>query len=235
MTRVPDLAGRSLARWKLDREVAERFWRDEQARPMAWDVVTVSRELGSGGTTVAKLVAQRLGFRLWDREILEAMAERLKAELGHVERWDEQVPSAIESIMRGALQRIPMTATYKRILKEILTEIAARGRAVIVGRGGACLLPESLRVRVVAPLELRIARVAELEKLTEHQARRLVMETDAKRRRFGQIHFRQDIDSPLLYDLVINTERMSLEFAATLVVDAVMERKAALGKEAAQR
>ncbi|MCX7599630.1 MAG: cytidylate kinase-like family protein [Armatimonadetes bacterium] len=234
MVRIPDLAGRSLARWKVDREVAERFWRDEQARPMAWDVVTISRELGSGGTTVAKLVAQQLGFRLWDREILEAMAGRLKAELGHVEKWDEQVPSAVESIMRGALQRTPMTATYKRILKEILTEIAARGRAVILGRGGACLLPESLRVRVIAPLDLRIARVAELEKITEHQARKLVLETDARRRRFGHVHFRQDLDSPLLYDLVINTQRMSLEFAATLVIDAVMERKAALEKEAAR-
>lgn len=232
MARVPDLASRSLARWKLDREVAERFWRDEQARPMAWDVITISREVGSGGTTVARLVAQELGFRLWDREILEAMAERLKAELRHVERWDEQVPSAIESVMRGALQRTPVTATYKRILKEILTEIAGRGRAVIVGRGGACLLPESLRVRVVAPLEVRVARVAELEKLTEHQARRLVMDTDARRRRFGRIHFKQDLDSPLLYDLVINTERMSLEFAATLVINAVKERKAALEREA---
>jgi hypothetical protein len=111
MARRPDLASRSLARWRLDREVAERFWKDERARPMAWDVVTISREIGSGGTTVAKLVAQQLGFRLWDREILETMAERLKAELRHVEGWDEQVPSAIEGIMRGALQRTPVTAT----------------------------------------------------------------------------------------------------------------------------
>jgi len=234
MARRPDLASRSLARWRLDREVAERFWRDERARPMAWDVVTISREIGSGGTTVAKLVAQQLGFRLWDREILETMAERLKAELRHVEGWDEQVPSAIEGIMRGALQRTPVTATYRRILKEILTEIANRGRAVIVGRGGACLLPQSFRVRVVAPLEVRVARVAELEKLTERQARRLVMETDAKRQRFGRIHFGQDLDAPLLYDLVINTERMSLEFAAALVVNAVMQRKTVLENEAQQ-
>lgn len=235
MARLSDLATRSLARWHVNQHVAERFWRDEHAQRLVWDVVTISREVGSGGATVAKLVAQQLDFKLWDREILEAMAQRLKSELHQVEKFDEAVPSQIDTILRATMERVPSSATYKRILRELLTEISEPGKVVILGRGAAYVLPQALRVRVVAPIDERVARVSELEGLSERDARKMVQKIDKRRISYGHTHFRVDLDNPLLYDLVISTERTSLEHAAAQVICAVMQRRAALEEKAAPR
>jgi cytidylate kinase len=215
----------SLARWRLEEQVAERFWRDEREAHATWHVIAMSREVGSGGATVAKLVAQKLGLQLYDREIITAMAERLQAEIQQVEAMDEQVPSALENILRGALQRIPSTASYLRILRELMHEIAAEGRAVILGRGSVLLVPQALRVRIMAPMDVRVARVADLENLSPADARKTVQQIDDKRRDFFRVHFKRDVDDPSIYDMVLNTERTSLEHAADLVVCAVNRRR----------
>jgi cytidylate kinase len=229
-----DMVSDSLARWHLEEQVAERFARDERQSEATWHVVAFSREVGSGGATVARLVAQQLGFTLYDREILTSMAERLQADIRHVEAMDEAVPSALDNILRGAMEHIPSTASYRRILAELMHEIAARGRVVILGRGCTILVPHALRVRVVAPMDVRVARVGELEGLTPSRARKLVEDIDRKRRAFFHVHFRRDADDCTSYDLVINTERTSLEHAADLVLCAVQRRRAAV-EEAASR
>ena len=161
MNKRQSLESGSLARWHLEEQVAERFARDARDAQATWHVIAISREAGSGGATVARLVAQELGFRLYDRELITTLAERLQAEVRHVEAMDEQVPSALENVLRGALERIPSTASYRRILSELLHEIAAKGNVVILGRGSTILLPHALLVRIVAPMDVRIARVAE--------------------------------------------------------------------------
>lgn len=222
------LVSDSLARWHLEEEVADRFARDEEQCQATWHVIAVSREAGSGGATVARMIAQRLGFTLYDREILTAMAERLQADIRHVEAMDEAVPSAIDNILRGAIEHIPSTASYRRILGELMHEIATRGKVVILGRGSTILVPEALRVRIVAPMDIRVARVGELEGLTPSRARKLVEDIDRKRRAFYHVHFRQDADDATGYDLVINTERTSLEHTADLVLCAVERRRQAI-------
>lgn len=230
MARMHHLEARSFARWQVDREVAERFWRDATARPAVYDVITISRELGSGGTTVAKMVARELDLKLYDREIIEHMAARLRAELHQVEQLDEVVTSPVEDIIHGAMERLPSSATYKRILTEVVRGIGDGGHVVILGRGGAVLLPRSLRIRITAPFEVRVARVAELEDLTLREARDVVSRTDNQRAAFYRAHFRVNIADPALYDLVVNTERTSLEHAAALVVTAARQRQRPAGE-----
>ena len=220
MNKRQSLESGSLARWHLEEQVAERFARDERDAQATWHVIAISREVGSGGAIVARLVAQELGFRLYDRELITTLAERLQAEA-----LDEQVPSAVENVLRGALERIPSTAGYRRILSELLHEIAAEGKVVILGRGSTILLPHALRVRIVAPMDVRIARVAELESLTPAAARKMVEQIDAKRRDFFRVHFKRDVDDPASYDLMVNTERTSLKHAAGLVMCAVERRR----------
>ena len=221
MARLHHMEARALARWQVDRRVAERFWRDERRRPVRTDVITISREAGSGGKTIARIVAAELGYTVYDKEIIEQMADLLRADPDQVKRLDERAPSMIVEIVQGALDRTPSSASYLRRLREVVREIAARGKAIIVGRGRACLVPESLRVRVVAPFEVRVARVAELQGISEAEARRRVAESDAARRAFGRRHFRCSLEDPVLYDLVINTERISLEHGAELILLAV--------------
>jgi cytidylate kinase len=220
VVRLPRLSEQNLTRWEIDGRLAQRFWRDERDRRPRPDLITISREVGSGGSSIARLVAAELGYQLYDREVIEYIAARLRAELRHVQAVDERAPSAVEEILRGALERAPTSATYRRLLAEVMRELAARGRAVIVGRGGVCLLPQALRVRIMTPFEVRVARVAELENLDEATARRRVAELDRQRLAFGRRHFQCDLDAPALYDLVINTARTSLERAAGLIIAA---------------
>ncbi|MCD6350539.1 MAG: cytidylate kinase-like family protein, partial [Armatimonadetes bacterium] len=199
MPRMHHLEARSFARWHVDRQLAERFWRDARERPAMGDVITVSRQMGSGGTTVAMMVAKELDFKLYDREIIEHIADRLRAELHQIEPLDEATTGAVQGIIHGVLEHLPSSATYKRILTEVLRSIAEQGQVIIVGRGAGLVLPHSLRVRIVAPFEVRVARVAELEDLTPRQARDLVARTDRQRQAFGRAHFRVDLSDPTLY------------------------------------
>ncbi len=231
MGRMYHIEARSFARWQVDRAVAERFWRDAKARPALSNVITISRVHGSGGTTVAMMVARELGLKLYDREIIEHIAQRLRTGMHQVESLDESYSSTIEDIVQGALERLPSSATYRRILGEVVRGIASQGNVVIVGRGGSFLLPQSLRVRIIAPFEVRVARVVELEGISEREARQKVARLDAQRRAFAKAHFRLDSSDPTLYDLVINTERTTLEQAATLIVTAARYRQTAV-KEA---
>jgi cytidylate kinase len=74
-------------------------------------------------------------------------------------------------------------------------------------------------------MDVRIARVAELESLTPAAARKMVEQIDAKRRDFFRVHFKRDVDDPASYDLMVNTERTSLKHAAGLVMCAVERRR----------
>ncbi len=224
MAGIEHMARRSYRRWQLNQQVAQRFWQDEQAAHVRPDVITVSRQVGSGGATVAKLVAKELGYALYDREVLEFMAEKLRAEARHLQRMEEKLPGWMDEIIHGALARVPSRAGYKRALVEVMHEIAARGKCIILGRAGAVILPQSLRVRIVAPFEVRVARVADLENLDPKKAEKQVAQIDGKRRRWAQRYFGATLEEPELYDLVINTQRTSLEHAAELVIAAVKQR-----------
>lgn len=227
MTRLHHLEAKSLARWKVDRQIAERFWRDERQRPAAPDVITISRDLGSGGTVVAKIVARELDLKLYDREIIEHMASLLRATSDQLRALDETAPKGVADIVHGVLERLPTSATYKRTLTEVIRSIAERGKCIILGRGAACILPQSLRIRITAPFEVRVARIAELEGIDQRQARHRVTAADNERRAFGRAHYRLDLTDPVLYDLVINTERTSLEHAAELIIAASRQRQQA--------
>ena len=225
MARLHHLEARSFARWQVDRQIAERFWRDEASRPIAPDVITISREYGSGGTTVAKIVARELNLKLYDREIIEHMAELLRMGADKLEGLEEGAPRGVAEIIHGALERLPTSATYRRTLSEVVRAVAQQGNVIIVGRGAACILPHSLRVRIIAPFEVRVARVAELEGISEQEARHKVARADSERRAFARTHLRCDLSDPNLYDLIVNTERTSLEHAAELIIAAAEQRK----------
>jgi cytidylate kinase len=115
---------------------------------------------------------------------------------------------------------------YLRCLREVVLTLGHHGDVVIVGRGSSCLLPAqcSLRVRVVAPLELRVKRVVEQEKLPVLEAQARVEKCDADRTQFVQKSFGRDPNSPTNYDLVINTGDITAEAAAEMVLIAMKSK-----------
>ncbi len=190
--------------------------------------IAISREMGAGGKRLASLVGAKLGWRVFDHELLEEMAADLNVRVGLLESVDERHVSWLQERME-AFAAVPFISesTYVRQLIETLLSLGLRGQAVIVGRGAAHILSHgsTLTVRLVAQLEDRIENIIREKHLSHDATARLVRATDAQRTRFVRDHFQSDPTDPVLYDLVLNTSRFSIEECADLVVDALAKRQ----------
>lgn len=199
------------------------------ARPLT---IALSREAGALGTSVARELHTRLGWPVYDHEVLEQIAEELKVGVSQVERVDERPVSwmleRIETFASGA--RVTETAYFRRLLK-LLASLGARGECIIVGRGAAQFLPaeSTLRVRLLARLEDRIAVISRELGLSAADAARFVETSDRERRRFIREHFNKDPTDPQHYDLVLNTSRLTVPGCAEVILRAAQDFRARFG------
>jgi CMP/dCMP kinase len=169
-------------------------------------VLTLSRELGAGETGFAPTLANRMGLRCYDRALLEQEAVCLGVLETEVEKIDEQPAGIFERFGPGSIHR-----RYFEVLGQLMNELATRGDALVVGRGGSCFLrddPRAFHVRLVAPMPIRVRRVMEYRWLAESPARKLIAESDVRRRRFYQDYFETDWSDPLGYDVTVNSGRL---------------------------
>ena len=163
-------------------------------------VITISRQMGSGGSYIGYSAAKELGFKYIDREILRQAAERLGTDTGALENLDERSPALIETIMRGFSFGMPEISAplpqgrpvdHRELFAvecKIMNEIADRYSAVIVGRGGFYALknrPEVIRVFIHAPLEFRIERIMKAHNIKDKkEVQTRVKESDHIRAKF---------------------------------------------------
>lgn len=171
-------------------------------------VITVSRQHGARGGEVARRLAEELKLDLFDREIIQHIAEDAHLSERVVASLDEKDREALAdwlSSFAGSSYLSPVG--YLLHLTRVVGTIARHGGAVLVGRGAHLILGpgEALRVLVVAPLEFRAATVREREGLSERDARRRIAEVDAERKAFLMKHFHAESDDPCRFDLVVNT------------------------------
>ena len=183
-------------------------------------IVTISREMGSGGSIIASALADKLGYTLVDGETILKEAETHGLSLDAVEKADEKPPAFVESLDAR------IEVDIHRI-QQIILEYALRGNVVIYGRGGQDILEgvESvLTTRIIAPLELRVERWAEREWLDPDLSRILVRKSDQQRDGFIKYYFDRDWNDPSNYDLIINTAKISEEMAVELISHALQEK-----------
>ncbi len=208
----------------------------------AMAAVTVSRQYGSGGGEIARRLAERLGWQLIDHEIVVMVASKLGITTAEAEERDEYAESfvfrALRSIGLAATGEIPTVPplpiedpeeTYRSALASIVTTAVEQRHVVIVGRAGQVLLAnrrDVLHVRIVAPLELRVAYVAQREGLSEAAARSRVQLKDRDRQHFIQSFYHRDPNDPMLYDLIVNTGVLDLGGVVDLL-ELALARKAA--------
>lgn len=208
------LLDRQVRRWQIDRGAG-------MPRPHA-PVVAVSRWAGARGEDVAQRVAEWLDYGLFGPESIDRLAadaalrERLAA--GAEPGADAELARQLEAV-RGRAPEAPMP------LVEVVARLGLRGMAVVLGRGAAAILPPSraLRVLIVAPDALRAERLAKDQGIEQAEARACVASADAARRAalagFGLVA--EDLTH---FDLVLNTEALSIDSVAALVVDALRRR-----------
>lgn len=199
--------------------------------------ITISREYGSGGGEIAARIARLLGWRLFDHEAVVQVAQQLGISVTDAEAQDEHVESLgmrllnslslIQPPMSNAMQvvSLPHDFAYHEAMHRVVEAALKSGHVVIVGRGSQMQLKERrdiLHVRVVAPLEQRIAYVMRREGLDREHAQARIHYKDSGRARYLQSQYHQNPANPLLYDLVINTAVLSLDDAVSLIHSALV-------------
>jgi len=192
-------------------------------------VITISREAGSGGTLIAGKLAKDLGFDLFHREIIQEMAESANISTRLLETLDEKGLSVLEESLAAMIRdRHLWPDEYMHHLLKVVGTIGKHGRAVIVGRGAQFILPfdETLNVRVIAPLALRIYNVAHELDIDEGEAERLILKKDADRRSFTRKYFYTDISDARQYDLIINTARVTVDVGVEIIKAALAQMNA---------
>jgi cytidylate kinase len=177
-------------------------------------VITVSRQLGSLGTEISQKVAEILQYEFVDKEKMAKALATYGLPEPDLERFDEKKPPLWDSLQ---VQR----RKFLHFLQAVIYDHARKGKVIIVGRGGQVLLkdlPGALHLRVVAPFEVRLHRFMESGGVDEKQATRILRRSDRDSAGFIQSFFDVDWDDSALYDLVINTRKLSLDMAVQMIL-----------------
>jgi cytidylate kinase len=184
-------------------------------------VVTVSSEPGSGGQVIARGIAEKMGYDLFQRDIIREIAERADIGASVIESLEKERLSGIEDFIATLVSRRYLwPEKYLEQLMKVISVIGKHGRAVIAGRGANFILPpnERLSIRVVAPMDLRVQNISRLLKISEDEARKRVIMKEAKRKAFIRKSFNAEIADPINYDLTFNTEFIRYEAAEAAVL-----------------
>src|SRR5258705_2524670 len=194
-------------------------------------IIAMSHEIGAGGPEIGQQLADRLGYRYVDQDLVSNAAQKyglLEEKLSHL---DESKPSLFERFDAE-------TRRYITVIQTALYDFAEQDNVVLMGRGGQWLLrgiPHVLRVRVMAPFDLRVKRLAKKMsgQMGEQTNPRTV--TDMVRRddteKIGRMRYLYEVDirDPALYDVVINTEKMPHDSAVEVIAGLVRRPEMATG------
>ncbi len=216
-------------------ERAQRHWEERHRKAAASPAsapppltIALSRQAGTPGTSVAREVGARLGWPVYDHELLQRIAQEMGLRVRLLESVDERRQSWLRECIE-AFVSAPVPGDYVsesafvRHLVETVLSLGTHGECVIVGRGTAQLLaPQTtLRVRLVGLLADRVAAVSRRFNLSHKEAERHVQETERDRVRFVRDHFQKDPTDPANYDLMLNSSRWSVAECAELIIQAV--------------
>jgi len=199
-----------------------------------FNVVTIAREYGSGGAEVGRRVAERLGWELVDKKIIERVATIGKIDRAWAEEADEQCSAWWERVLNGFRHGGPEVYvggvadtgvdrdSLQQFTARVIEEAGKTGNCVIVGRSSQCVLhkePKALHVLVYAPLDEKLARM-KFRHPNERDLQGLLRRMDAERLRYTQDYFNCDSRERHLYHLCVNST-IGLDACADLVVSAI--------------
>jgi cytidylate kinase len=177
--------------------------------------VTISRGLFSSGQALAERAAEILGYRSMSRELLMEAATRYEIPEAKLTELMETPPEVTP--IKPELLRL-----YRVVMQAAMCEVVQGGKIVYHGHGGQEFLPgiqHVLKVRLLAPLTYRVARVREQRQMDQASAYLYIARVDDIRARRVQEFFGVDWQDPRQYDLLLNLGRMSLEEAAQQVAE----------------
>lgn len=186
--------------------------------------LTISRQVDSGGAEVARRVGLRIGWAVFDKELVEDLARRLELSPQMLELLDETRTGWFTDTMLNLMNsRIVLQDSYVSMLGRVMYLAAYDGKVIIVGRGGHLLLPPEtgLRVRVIAPRWTRLERFCEREQVEVEVAERRFDQLEASRDDYLRRHFRRDPDDATQFDLVLDSSVFGLDGCVEMICRAL--------------
>jgi cytidylate kinase len=200
-------------------------------------VLTIEREYGSGAAAIARTVAARLGWTLWDQVLTDEICRRMDCDRRHVEQHEERrdplhyrlFKAFLRGSFEGSLQeprlRIADAESIRHVTESLVGAAAAEGQAVIVGRGSAYYLhdrPDAFHVFLYAPADEKVRRL-QREGRTQADAVDLAESVDRERSAFIKQHFGIDWPTRQFFHLMINST-IGEEAAVQTIVNGVAAR-----------
>lgn len=213
---------KQMRNWEIARSQCFHPEPDEpEPAPDGAEFVTVSRELGAGGATLANLLGERLGWPVFDREILQFMAgdDRLRARI--YEKMDERDMGWLEHAIRWIVSGEQRKDDYFCRLTETVLTLNHQGPAVFLGRGIDLILPHNrgLRVRLIASIKKRVEFLAMRREISEDESRTVIERVDQERQDYIRRYFNREDGDPTRYDITFNMDFNAIEHAVELIIN----------------
>jgi hypothetical protein len=198
--------------------------------------ITISRQTGSGAHIVAGKLAACLQahtpkdarpWTVFDRNLVEKVLEDHNLPQRLSRFMPEDSVSEIADTMDELFGLHPPSWTLVHQTTETILHLVELGNVIVIGRGATVITSKLdcvFHVRLVGSLEKRVAHVQELEHISQQAALEVIRREDRGRKRYLKTHFKADLDDPLLYHLVINTDLVPYEDAAQIIADAMLKR-----------
>ncbi len=217
------LVERQMRNWEIGKEQAPT---DAASPPAVRPFVTISRMVGCGGDEVAASLADKSGWPLFDREVLQYMAGDDDVRRRLYETMDERDTGFIEDTLRTFTSTEMKRNDYFHRLTETILAIARQSNALFLGRGADLILPRKsgLRIRMVGDFAPCAAHYAQVHKLSDQEARSELKKREEQTTHFIEQHFKVGPDKPDRFDMVLNMTNLTVPEATGIIAEAMRLR-----------
>ena len=222
---IHEVLEEQVRRWQVEKEELDSRGRRDgglalRERP---NVVTIATAVGARGSTVARLVGEALGIPVYDREVVQHIAQTAHVQVATVETLNQRARGRIDDYLASLFrERNFDQGDYLKVLTRTILALWEHGPCVIVGHGSIHLVDRrhALMVRTIAPEADRIQRMMDTAGLGREEARSEVRRIDAERASFHERFFHAQLADPLQFDVIVNTSALGVNDSAALIVDA---------------
>ena len=223
---IEHIVSRNLSRWQSSQRGLEERQQSQKLERHG-PFITISRQYGAGGRELGRRLALELGWKLYDRNLLEEMAKGGEAEAAALGKLEDGSHNAMTDAILMSLGRdYPGHHVYLKQMVAMVTSLGEEGQVVFVGRGAHLVLPPryGVRIRLIAPLEQRAALISQERAISIEEAQIWVESADRNQEDMIRRLLHQDLNDVSAYDLVINMADVEID-TAVAVVRTLVERK----------
>ncbi|MFH1155693.1 MAG: cytidylate kinase-like family protein [Pseudomonadota bacterium] len=213
-----------IQKWDSERQQAAQKPETKTIHP----TICFSRKIGVGALEIADLLAEKLGYRVIDREIMEHMASQAELAEKTVQFFDERYPGKMSEFMSFLLgEKSFIKSDYARQLAKSVFALASLEPTIFVGRGAHLLLPRDkvLAVRFICSDPFRVKRVSEMMGINESEAKERLGQIDKEQRDFFKNMYDKKDAVPYEFDLVINRDHIGDSAKVAAIVACAFEQK----------